>query len=605
MTIISSLLLVAISSALAALPVRGVVEDPDGKPVEQAFVFMTPQMDTIEAPIETTTNARGEFAVVEPPDRFLLSPNDTRQLIAFKPDVGIVSIFVDQSLSADTQRLRLMPTTPVRVQVLDPQGSPVIGAEFRVRLFSLPNAALTMRGLTLSLPGPHFRSRTNAQGEVTVAVIPENASFIAEVRSEAFGTQLLDFHGGAQEHTRLLRQVGNIRGRILVADAPDLSGLPIVVMSAPPNIGADAQAAGLAEVVTDADGRFEIPALAAGQVVIQKTTGNSMSRYILPEQVQTTLAAGETKEIVIPAERAVRVHGLVVEDDEDARPIAGVKLNIQVNSTRARRIAAYSRSTLTGKDGAYEFYVPRGGAVTKLVRSVPLPFLEPRAEIRAATPLDEKIDELEFDPIRLRRGVPLSGTVVDEQNLPVPHARVKAAWSASDKRTTSYHSATGETDEHGEFVIPGVSNSYAIELTASDDKRGSMAAVKIDAARPEARTLVRLVVEPAGLISISGRVIDAAGAPVGGVNVQFIALSRRPDGWPSESGEAVRFQGVQRIATDADGRFQTPHPISRLADYSVELSARPPIRTRVRVPTAGKTEDRVTIPDITLTPNDK
>jgi hypothetical protein len=98
------------------------------------------------------------------------------------------------------------------------------------------------------------------------------------------------------------------------------------------------------------------------------------------------------------------------------------------------------------------------------------------------------------------------------------------------------------------------------------------------------------------------RVIDEAGNPIAGVEVQLLAKTTFR---PSDIGTHLRFQGLHQIVTDADGRFQTPYPMTRLASYSVEARSRAHKLTTVRVPAAETTADRVTVPDITLAPFEK
>lgn len=131
--------------------------------------------------------------------------------------------------------------------------------------------------------------------------------------------------------------------------------------------------------------------------------------------------------------------------------------------------------------------------------------------------------------VTLRRGAPLSGTVVTPDDSPVPGAIVEV-WSATGTRYA-------EADADGNWCVPAMlAGPYEVRAGAAGYARGRA----ISGVHDGRTELHGVVVRVATGARLHGRVRDSAGQPVAGVRV-CTELQ------PGDDSSAI---------TDADGRFE-------------------------------------------------
>ena len=109
--------------------------------------------------------------------------------------------------------------------------------------------------------------------------------------------------------------VGRVAGRIQAGDPQAVRGLAVRVRTDPDPRPTRPELGGFASVVTDDQGRFMIPAIAAGTLAV-----SFEHRWDLPWRGQLAgrppVQPGTTTEVTIPLKRAGLVKGLVQEVTE-------------------------------------------------------------------------------------------------------------------------------------------------------------------------------------------------------------------------------------------------------------------------------------------------
>ncbi|MEJ7639843.1 MAG: hypothetical protein WKF75_18200, partial [Singulisphaera sp.] len=217
-------------------------------------------------------------------------------------------------------RLTLAPTVEVAVRVLDPEGSPVAGASVAVVFLNgdgspLPDELAGRLGTT-----------TDTAGRAVLKAAPPEAILMVRVTTGDHGAQVFIPRRGLKPGTDLrLRPVARVEGRVSSADPASARGLH-VYLSTFLRDQSKGQVSGSAEAVTDARGRFAVPALAAGELSVDvPTPEGSLLRALRP--AVTAIEEKGKAEVEIPLKRLLRVRG-VVREKGTAKPVADVVVRL-------------------------------------------------------------------------------------------------------------------------------------------------------------------------------------------------------------------------------------------------------------------------------------
>ena len=197
-----------------------------------------------------------------------------------------------------------------------------------------------------------------------------------------------------------------------------------------------------------------------------------------------------------------------------------------------------------------------------------------RVEARGLAPVRlEKVQPGQSVVLTLGRGRTIEGVVRDVAGQPVAGARV-AAWSDQGLTTSAWEAEAGvvwaSTDSRGHFRLDGIGPGlHRVVARARGYGEGTRRNV-----RPGAT--VGLALRPGGWLT--GRVVDAGGAPVKGA---LVRAELEPRFWEASPIEA----------SDADGRFE----LLGLSGgrYTVVANSQgfaPGIETGVSVPAEGSAE---------------
>jgi beta-lactamase regulating signal transducer with metallopeptidase domain/protocatechuate 3,4-dioxygenase beta subunit len=546
-------------------PIVGEVVDADGKPAAGADVWLAGTIVPEGKAIllgHTRTDTEGRFSLQSPgPEAMsgMVGPG----IWAYRRGSGAAWTKREPdgtvSLEGRSNRLTLGGSTPVRVRILESDGAPLPGTRVGVR--HLQDAASYVPDELIGLTA----AETDADGRSTLTAFTPAEILGILVTSPRFGRQVAMFRQGVDgEATIRLRPAARAEGRVVADDPAAVRGLAIWVHSrrAEPN-GPEVYAH--AEATTDDRGRFEFPAIAAGDLSVSVLTRKS-SPYFAPGSVDASVGPGGLARVEVRLAKAVRVRGEVREKGT-GHPIAGVKLryfgpggsDLPMVETDAN--GRYQALALPGQ-GSRWVIPPKSYLAPKPGGSTPIT-IGPEAE--QALP-----------PIELERGASLRGVVVGDDGKPVAGAKVEGKWmvveplSGRGGPTGIGHNftASATTDDRGAFLLEGIHPTANVTLEASAAEARTEQPRN---ATPAVDESVTLRISGANTVALAGRVVDSSGAPIAGVSVQIRARPPDRDGFAEQ--EPVQFGDSSTIRPGADGRFRTPRQLRRGYAYRAEAQA--------------------------------
>jgi uncharacterized GH25 family protein len=595
-------------------PLAGVVVDAAGKPAAGAEVWLigdSPwgKVDVYE---RATTDAGGRFRVTIPGRWF-----DTVRtiyhhvaLVAYKPGHCLAALAFGhqwQPPAADA-RLVLGPPASAAVQIRAPDGKPVAGARVDLTAILCDKVQTTVSAAyahelagqdqtegqatplgyaagkaTVLLPEGLRRKLTgvtDARGNVSAPGVSSTENFGITVVSEAFGTQQAILNraflskGPAPQFPSVftLRPAGKLTGR-LAAEKPEAVRGVVVTVTSQSNVRSPVEAlhhTGRAVVIMDAEGRFEVPALAEGAVAVHVAFARGSALRARPLNAAVQLKAGETVRVELTAVPAVRVKGLVRESGS-GRPLAGVFVEVGDTSGTDRETVE------TDAAGRFVSHVLPGDVYVNPLPPRPYRRVPVRVAPGQSMPgnsVPAGVAEHELPPVELVRGITVRGNVVDDTGKPVAGAAVlllagarqqqgNAFWWEQDARAVT-------ADERGDFVIEGLDPRLAVQLQARHGRAFTDKSVDL---RPGETGPVTVRVSKAHAVALAGSVRDGAGKPVAGAKVEV--WSRRTTRWSGDETfmQSPRLEATLPAATDAAGTFQTPPRFEPNSDYRATLRA--------------------------------
>ena len=230
-----------------------------------------------------------------------------------------------------------------------------------------------------------------------------------------------------------------------------------------------------------------------------------------------------------------------VTDAETGAPLSRVVLTLSLRGTRT------VRDTTSDANGAFAFARLAPGEYTLSADPTRRPTHRPGTygaipgkpfgPHSVITLQDGQI----FDraDVALQRSYVISGRVVDDEGEPVPDVRVEAH-SVDARAAGSFRSRS--TDDRGAFRLwgyaPGTYRVCAVPLSDGPDQRAREGLVKTcypSGSEAESQPVVVTTADPpeleirlrrSRLFSVSGMVIDAAGAPAVNANISFVTMDR-------------------------------------------------------------------------------
>ncbi|MGP0063617.1 MAG: carboxypeptidase regulatory-like domain-containing protein [Isosphaeraceae bacterium] len=466
-------------------------------------------------------------------------------------------------------RIELGPAAQAEVVVLGPDGKPVAGAR-----------VVPIRAGEVPIPEPMSQSlaaTSEANGRAAIAGLSPMTLEAVRVEAPRFGTQAIQIphpengspdsgnpKGGIPNSQAggivvTLAPVGRVAGRLVVPGDEPIRGVTVRATSQVGGYAGSGQT-GSATVACDPQGRFEIPAIAAGMLAIELEFDRRQGTSLRGEEPRKRVVrAGRTTDVTIPMRETVGVHGLIREKGSD-RPVPGVKVILNGYLGGDRFAVTDAAGTYAGRI-ARELIQPYGWPVR-----IPAPFFQPANMTFPRQGMPQRgVVEAELSPMVLVRGVDVNGAVVGEDGKPAAAAEVEAFWDDGRQVVRT------RADRTGAFTFHGVDPLAELHLTAWDGFASTpevTARAEAAAARP-----IALTISPKNATPIGGRVVDADGKPIAGASVRIRRQVRTKVGRAIIVEPIAAEDGSVVLRTDAEGRYRTRRRFPARASYQVEASA--------------------------------
>jgi RNA polymerase sigma factor (sigma-70 family) len=434
----------------ASQTVQGKVIDESGKAVADSDIWV--QIFTRELHVlHAKSDAHGKFALVIPSAKLAkVQPwNRANTIWAHAPGHQLGTGRIMLSGGASDVVIRLGPLTDTSFVVLGPDGRPCAGAlvePYYIRTSMgyefLPEELMNRLGF-----------RGDGRGRVQIPATAPDLLFKVRVTTRDFGiqTQRTDRSqpSAIVTDTIHLAPVGKIEGRI-TADRPETArGVRLVFTSEGPiaqNSGA-LPTEGLAEVKSDEQGRFFVPAIARGNLRIEIVVDeNQHLRPELPESI--AVQEGRTAMFAIPMVPTVVVRGSI-RVKETGKPVPGALVHIYYGVYRqgadpvSDAQGKFTARVLPGRIGLQVIAMPAG-----LVQ-LDEPWLRP-----ITVPPDAK--EFVLPPLEVIQAQKIGGRLVDQKSQAVADVQVHVI---EGNRRYGY----GKSDKNGRFNMSGVPATFIAE----------------------------------------------------------------------------------------------------------------------------------------------
>ena len=213
-------------------------------------------------------------------------------------------------------------------------------------------------------------------------------------------------------------------------------------------------------------------------------------------------------ELVLTAGR--QASGTVV--DEDGHPVAGASIALRRRPTTGGSPSGETRPdavAVTDASGRFELRDLGPGKFDLLASAATfVPARVPGVDIGGGT------EAVDLGSVRLDRGLRIAGTVVDEEGLPLPGARVEISGPRFQFLDDADESSRATSDARGHFAfVDRAAGTYRLRARSS----GFLAA-ESGRLEPPLETPVVLVMRR-GIVVLRGRVVDGQGHPVAAASV--------------------------------------------------------------------------------------
>ena len=543
-------------------PIHGLVVDEDGKAVEGAEVFLTGMPEGFRALDWTAwkgrSDAQGRFSA----DRSraweagLSLLASTEGIVVYRPGSRLAGVLIGmQSKTSAANPLRIILRTALAsslsLRVVGPDGTQTAGAKIFVR-------GITGRAFWPGELGERLSVLSGADGRASFTAYPPEDIRGFGIESKEFGSQRIPFAPAATgERLITLQAVGRLAGRIVV-NPPGKATVMIARGLTMPRQTTVGSSIGSFEVTTHADGRFEVPALAAGSLVLLSANRPAELYEDRSMRKPVAVVAGKVAEVEIAMKTGIPFRGML-RDRESLRPIEGATVSL-ISGDDGIRVR-------TDRSGLFKGFTLPGEVKLSLGHAGPFVLVKGcQLSLGEATANGGVVNA---GVVEVVQGSELRGVVRNELNKPLAGAEI--AWTGLDGKVV-YLGPLGArpvSDAKGEIVVEGLPPGVPIEVTA---RLGEAATASPTVVTPGQTKDLSLTVSPANTVSLGGRVVDEYGQPIAG------ALVRVKSRWKTSTGAeviepSVLIFGTERIVTDAEGRFQVPRKLQRHAHHQAKAFA--------------------------------
>jgi protocatechuate 3,4-dioxygenase beta subunit len=499
-----------LSHPLYAFPVRGTITGPGGTPIAGATILISSTGS--KAPVTIQTGADGRWQS-DMPDVTTLPEG----VAADDPYVDFVSAIViapgrgfgvKLGKRGDTFDISLPAAKAIGGTVQDEKGSPLAGVTVQLRgfytsaFYSSPNQQespipFEMRGGTPNdTLSAALTTKTDAEGKWRFEGIPEGTRVFVALDDDRFSVPTVDVRSGSLEAVIQAKAGATLKGRVLLPDGQPAAGAQLYIGRST-NRGNES----VLSPKTDADGRFTAVRLPAGDISL--TVYSERKEWLTLGQEITDVKPGETRDLAdIKLSAGIKVTGIVL--DETGKPVSGA--SVRINGTPAK----------SGSDGRYTMQVDKGKNWLTASKDGYLGIGGDGGETQAEVTVRPDETAQELDPIKIQRGVYVSGTARTEAGEPATGVRFNSepSWQNPAKAVV----AKDGTFRFGP-LFPGKEAVIRAGGTWDINKEVKVKAPTL--AREAEAPKLDLVVKRIELLPVSGRIVDVEGAPLPDVKANF------------------------------------------------------------------------------------
>jgi hypothetical protein len=321
---VANLFLAVMMQAPAAGPVdvAGRVVDAKGQPIAAAEVLISGLATALRQPevvARGKSDAQGQFRISVPAPKDPLRANLPLAVWATHAGHALGGVAFTRQSRTQSNVSPLVVKLPAQgnttVRVVGATGAAVAGAKVMPLSFRVePAPGSVARGGQITdfpLPGELSERLTitsGPDGRGTIASIAANDLRGVWLEAPGFGRQRSRTTAGPDGTVVLmLAPVGKLAGRVAVDDPKSLQGLKVLVFTwsrSGPNAPS-----GWAEAVLDESGRFEVPAIAIGDLHINvQVPEDSKRRFVTPQNL--SIARDRLTEVTIAERKPVKTRTL-------------------------------------------------------------------------------------------------------------------------------------------------------------------------------------------------------------------------------------------------------------------------------------------------------
>lgn len=509
------------------VPIRGVVKDIGGGVVEDALVTSTSGAWNLgQALAVARTDAEGRFELWTKKGRAPLTAHAE----------GYAPASTDASAPSELATIFMTPESVLGGTVVHAEtGEPAAGVTVR--------ASISIGGGFMMMGGRGIETISDADGRFRIASLPPGVYDLKAQADELYGEGVEQVHLGLSESIDDIvvevHPAFAVSGKVVIAetDAPCTGGEVVLDLDGQPLRGR-----------VDERGEVLVRAVLPGTYQVRVNCTDHVSE---PEYEPIVVADQNLIELEWKVHTGLAVRGIVV--DSGAAPVAGVTVMASPKTAPGdpRGQQTWGFNAATDSDGTFELQGLLPGSYELDILSNTHPKL---AQPEVVT-LGEAAD---VDNVRLV--LPATGRLVgivrDETGAAVPGVSVSAA---SLTRGRNWSQASARAGDDGRFEIERLeAGSFRVRAnrrapgTTDDDLQGEVVEIA-----PDGETQIELVVE-SRTMSIRGRVVDSAGAPVFDAFVDTARMSDSAAAGPANLASARWGWDRKPQLSDHDGNFEVP-----------------------------------------------
>jgi len=527
-TMILIILALAVS-IVQAVTVTGTVFLPDGKPAAGVPVVVTDFSHGKEVAQTCTTNGTGVFSMQRTASMYWYG-----YVVVMAPGCAIYCGF----LKTRANIIQLQHEGTLICHVVDEEGHAVAGAALRVTSMSPAGQDDLYYCDYVDALKRKFCFTTDAEGRGVITGLPQVGTVSLRLEDDRFiGVyRHTDLTPDAPPLTITAHPGGTIAGKVIAADGKPAAGVKVKAIGQ--------YASGSTEPITAADGTYRIGGLqpATYCLCVVDPAGKGAAAPVDGVKVQ----AGKSAQANIRLQSGVLLTGTVV-DAADGKPLSGLTvLSYPMNANKPSYNGTVEATT--DATGRYRFRVMPGKYNVQVTGWRLGSVYISSKENRSGLPVDVKAPQTTAPPLKVTRGLTVTGVVTDAQGKPLADQCIGVAPVPGKHGEVDGTFALTLSDGTGHFTVSGLQAGSARFITNPPYQETPEPTITPKTFQLPAAQPLHVVLSPAPVLPrFAGRVVTPEGAPVPGVRVEF--------GYKSDNNGRYYGSDAGQCMTGLDGRY--------------------------------------------------